>query len=191
LSRKEEGVFIFDEANKVGAAIAARAFAGRGTDCGRVVGSSNVCCVAARFVACNAEMAGERQESCGVLSKLFSSLVQVLDDYEVAYVSSRVEAVEVQDKQERRVLGVAGEDETEESTHRTVFVGQPALKDVKHVLDKMGFACEFQQGTLVVNDVVTVRKELVSGSAVLRVEGAFCPDLFEVRNVVYGQLKML
>ncbi len=106
-------------------------------------------------------------------------------------MSSRVEAVEVVDKQERRKLNVFGEEDTEESTHRTVFVGQPALKDVKQILDKMGFSCEFQQGALVVNDCVTVRKEVVSGSAVLRIEGAYCSDLFEVRNILYGQLKML
>ena len=128
---------------------------------------------------------------------------QVLNDFEIAYVNSRVEGVEVQDRQERRVLGLAaaeGEgaeaedaEETDEAqTHRTIFVGQPALKDVKSVLDRAGFRCEFDQGTLVVNDCVTVRKEVqVGGSAILRVEGAFTTDFFEVRNIVYGQFKML
>jgi len=139
---------------------------------------------------------------------------QVLNDFEIAYVTSRVEGVEVQDRQERRVLGpivaAKGEEKNEDNngleamaiddaeetdetqTHRTIFVGQPALKDVKSVLDRAGFRCEFEQGTLVVNECVVVRKEVqVGGSAILRVEGAFTTDFFEVRNIVYGQFKML
>ncbi len=97
----------------------------------------------------------------------------------------------MQDRQERRVLTVAANDVEEESTHRSIFIGQPALKDIKTALDKMGFSCEFQLGTLVVNDCVSVRKEVVNGSTVMRVEGAYCSDLFEVRSILYGQLKML
>jgi hypothetical protein len=72
---------------------------------------------------------------------------QVLNDFEIAFVNSRVEGVEVQDRQERRILGpvtgaakeeendgvepmaIDDAEETDETqTHRTIFVGQPALK---------------------------------------------------------------
>ncbi len=122
---------------------------------------------------------------------------QVLDDFEISYVNSRVEGVEVQDKQERRVLGPIeevedGDGTDDTTTHRTIFVGQPALKDIKSVLDKAGYRCEFDQGTLVVNECVVVRKEVqTGGNTVLRVEGGFTADFFDVRNIVYGQFKML
>lgn len=140
----------------------------------------------------------------------------VADDYEIAYCQARVGAIETVDGSERRVLtapsglsddpwdvdmteGDGPSDETramreeEARSHRSVFVGRPQLKDIKSALDKKGFRAEFQQGVLVVNDVVTVRKDApdASGVPVLRVEGGFCPDYFAVRDVVYGKFDKL
>jgi hypothetical protein len=56
---------------------------------------------------------------------------------------------------EERPLGKEADEEEEAlSSHRSLFVGRPALKDIKAVLDKKGYRSEFVQGVLVVNDLV-------------------------------------
>ena len=72
--------------------------------------------------------------------------------------------------------------------HQSIFIGQPALKDVKAQLDKKGYSARFDSGTLIVNDVISIRKDGTDeqGVPILRVEGAFCDDYFAIRDLVYG-----
>lgn len=138
---------------------------------------------------------------------------QLVDEMEVAWLASVVVTdQDLQDPLDRRLLGpvpidqVIGslnfavlliyslpkDDETEDgrgSTHRTLFVGQAALKDVKAALDRRGFRCEFDAGLLIVNENVTVRKD--PASAQLRVDGAFCSDYFVVRDICYSEFKRI
>lgn len=85
------------------------------------------------------------------------------------------------------------EEEEEAMSHRSLFIGRPALKDIKSALDKQGFRSEFQQGVLIVNDVVTVRKEGqdAKGTPILRVDGGFSADFFAVREIVFSKFQVL
>ena len=123
---------------------------------------------------------------------------QVVDDVEVGYVEARVGTVEMQEGLERRVLLPAGDEEdtddlvdpTQPLGHRTIFVGNPALRDVRALLEKQGFRCAFENGILVCNETVCVKK--TSGeSGGFVVEGPLCSDYYLVRQIVYGRFKML
>eukprot|EP01135_Chromosphaera_perkinsii_P000762 Nk52_evm50s151 gene=Nk52_evmTU50s151 len=72
--------------------------------------------------------------------------------------------------------------------HQEVFVGKLMLSDFKQILIKAGYRAEFSGGVLICNDTVAVKKDQ-SGS--ISLEGAFCEDYFDIRDLLYKQYAII
>lgn len=76
----------------------------------------------------------------------------------------------------------------EESTaHKTVFVNEPKLSDLKQILLQNSISAEFHGGALVCNGIVALRK--VAGRIIL--EGMVSDDYYKVRKLLYAQYAIL
>jgi cleavage and polyadenylation specificity factor subunit 2 len=72
------------------------------------------------------------------------------------------------------------------------LVGDIRLAEFKQLLSSSGFRTEVNAGVLLVNGVISVRKEeKAEGQTVLFVDGPICEDYFRVRELMYSRLTLL
>ncbi|CAH8452455.1 unnamed protein product [Schistosoma guineensis] len=72
--------------------------------------------------------------------------------------------------------------------HKTVFVNEPKLSDLKQLLLSQGLMAEFVSGILVVDNCVAIKR---SEAGKLLLEGLLCGTYFEVRRILYQQFAIL
>jgi len=73
-------------------------------------------------------------------------------------------------------------------THKTVFVNEPKLSDLKQILLQNAIQAEFHGGVLVCNDIIALRKN-EAGRIIL--EGVVSDDYYRVRQILYDQYAIL
>lgn len=72
------------------------------------------------------------------------------------------------------------------------LVGDVRLAEFKQLLSSSGFRTEVNAGVLLVNGVISVRKEeKAEGQTRLFVDGPICEDYFRVRELMYSRLTLL
>ncbi|VDP78345.1 unnamed protein product [Echinostoma caproni] len=72
--------------------------------------------------------------------------------------------------------------------HKTVFVNEPKLSDLKQLLLTRGLQAEFVSGVLVVDNCVAIKR---SEAGKLLLEGLLSRTYFDVRQVLYQQFAIL
>lgn len=72
--------------------------------------------------------------------------------------------------------------------HKTVFVNEPKLSDLKQILTQNSIQAEFHGGVLVCNGIIALKKNQ-SGRIIL--EGVVSDDYYKVRKILYEQYAML
>ena len=72
--------------------------------------------------------------------------------------------------------------------HDPILIGDVRLSEFKKVLQENGLSVQFQDGDLICNQLVSIRK-LDSGELVL--EGPLCEDYYHIRSLMYEQLAVL
>ncbi|CAL8107332.1 unnamed protein product [Calicophoron daubneyi] len=77
---------------------------------------------------------------------------------------------------------------TSVGSHKTVFVNEPKLSDLKQLLLAQGLMAEFVSGVLVVDNCVAIKR---SEAGKLILEGVLSRTYFDVRNVLYQQFAIL
>ncbi|KAF7233135.1 hypothetical protein EG68_11258 [Paragonimus skrjabini miyazakii] len=73
-------------------------------------------------------------------------------------------------------------------THKTVFVNEPKLSDLKQLLLSQGLMAEFVSGVLVVDNCVAIKR---SEAGKLLLEGLLSRTYFDVRQILYQQFAIL
>lgn len=129
--------------------------------------------------------------------ELVSSLqFQKVKEYELAWVDAVLKARTVPSENNENKPPTSALDfgyslhplHKEESTaHKTVFVNEPKLSDLKQILLQNSISAEFHGGALVCNGIVALRK--VAGRIIL--EGMVSDDYYKVRKLLYAQYAIL
>ena len=73
-------------------------------------------------------------------------------------------------------------------THKTVFVNEPKLSDLKQIFAQNSIQAEFHGGVLVCNGIIALKKNQ-SGRIIL--EGVVSDDYYKIRKILYEQYAML
>lgn len=73
-------------------------------------------------------------------------------------------------------------------SHKTVFVNEPKLSDLKQLLLAQGLVAEFVSGVLVVDNCVAIKR---SEAGKLLLEGLLSRTYFDVRQILYQQFAIL
>ncbi|VDN24964.1 unnamed protein product [Gongylonema pulchrum] len=73
-------------------------------------------------------------------------------------------------------------------SHQAVFVNDPKLSDLKHLLSSNGFRAEFSSGVLYVNNVASIRR---NEAGRFHVEGCASEDYYKIRDIVYAQFAVV
>ncbi|VDN42114.1 unnamed protein product [Gongylonema pulchrum] len=71
---------------------------------------------------------------------------------------------------------------------KAVFVNDPKLSDLKHLLSSNGFRAEFSSGVLYVNNVASIRR---NEAGRFHVEGCASEDYYKIRDIVYAQFAVV
>ncbi len=130
--------------------------------------------------------------------ELVSSLqFQKVKDYELAWVDAVLKTRNVQTENEKQIsvsnsaldfgYSLHPLPKEEATTHKTVFVNEPKLSDLKQILLQNSISAEFHGGALVCNGIVALRK--VAGRIIL--EGMVSDDYYKVRKLLYAQYAIL
>jgi cleavage and polyadenylation specificity factor subunit 2 len=113
------------------------------------------------------------------------NFVKVGEDYEIAYAEGEVKidyreaGVPILTKPSGPIQG-----------HDDVFVGNPHIHDLRDALVRNRIRAEVINHVVVCcNGLVNVRK-MDTGNQI-SVQGALCPEYFEIRNVLYGLYKIV
>ncbi|KHJ48938.1 cleavage and polyadenylation specificity factor subunit 2 family protein [Trichuris suis] len=72
--------------------------------------------------------------------------------------------------------------------HKTVFVNEPKLSNLKQIFMLNGFQAEFVNGNLIINNAIALRKNEAGN---LCMEGAACSTYFAVRDLIYKQFAII
>ncbi|EDV21733.1 uncharacterized protein TRIADDRAFT_30006 [Trichoplax adhaerens] len=72
--------------------------------------------------------------------------------------------------------------------HKSVFINDPRLSDLKQTLTKAGIQAEFVGGVIVCNDKIAVRR---TETGKITLEGAICNDYYTVRDILYQQYAII
>eukprot|EP01116_Phalansterium_solitarium_P003529 TRINITY_DN14340_c0_g1_i1.p2 TRINITY_DN14340_c0_g1~~TRINITY_DN14340_c0_g1_i1.p2 ORF type:complete len:733 (-),score=366.09 TRINITY_DN14340_c0_g1_i1:191-2389(-) len=76
--------------------------------------------------------------------------------------------------------------------HKAVLLGDTKLSDLRQVLAQAGYRSDLSGGVLITADgSITVRKEDRDGVSHIRVEGEVSRDYFKIRELLYGQFRIL
>ncbi|KAI1716258.1 metallo-beta-lactamase superfamily domain-containing protein [Ditylenchus destructor] len=73
-------------------------------------------------------------------------------------------------------------------SHQAVFVNDPKLTDLKHILTSNGFQAEFSGGVLYINDIASVRR---NEAGRFNIEGWACEEYFKIREIIYSQFAIV
>lgn len=111
-------------------------------------------------------------------------------DYELAYVDGRL-AVPPQPSGAVPMLDVYNQAGGTPG-HSAVYVGDVKLSDFRATVAKANFSdVRFDQGILVCNNSVSLRKEDADGSSLVYLEGVLGEDYYKVRDMLYQQYNIL
>ncbi len=128
--------------------------------------------------------------------ELVSSLqFQKVKDYELAWVDAVLKTRNIQAENEKQTpqssvdLGFSLHPLPKDTgkTHKTVFVNEPKLSDLKQIFLQNSIQAEFHGGVLVCNGLIALRK--VAGRIIL--EGMVSDDYYKVRKILYDQYAIL
>ncbi|CAF1052808.1 unnamed protein product [Brachionus calyciflorus] len=131
--------------------------------------------------------------------ELVSSLkFQKIKDYELAWVDAVIKSGNLQETEFETGQKPEGSVEygfslhplpkNSEEKHKTVFVNEPKLSDLKQIFSQNSIQAEFHGGVLVCNGIVALKKNQ-SGRIIL--EGVVSEDYYKVRKILYEQYAML
>ncbi|KAI1724503.1 metallo-beta-lactamase superfamily domain-containing protein [Ditylenchus destructor] len=73
-------------------------------------------------------------------------------------------------------------------SHQAVFVNDPKLTDLKHILTSNGFQAEFSGGVLYINDIASVKR---NEAGRFNIEGWACEEYFKIREIIYSQFAIV
>eukprot|EP00026_Physarum_polycephalum_P004310 Phypoly_transcript_04328.p1 GENE.Phypoly_transcript_04328~~Phypoly_transcript_04328.p1 ORF type:complete len:736 (+),score=97.57 Phypoly_transcript_04328:38-2209(+) len=112
-------------------------------------------------------------------------------DYELAYVDGRLIAPPQSSSGAVPMLDVYTQPDGAVPGHDAVYVGDVKLSDFRASFAKSNFNVQFDQGVLVCNNAVSLRKEEVDGSSRVYLEGVLGEDYYKVRDMLYQQYTIL
>lgn len=128
--------------------------------------------------------------------ELVSSLqFQKVKDYELAWVDAVLKTKNIQ-PENQIAIPTSGHDlgfslhplaKEKSMSHKTVFVNEPKLSDLKQIFLQNSIQAEFHGGVLVCNGIIALRK--VAGRITL--EGMVSDDYYKVRKILYDQYAIL
>lgn len=130
--------------------------------------------------------------------ELVSSLeFQKVKDYELAWVDAVLKTRNIKAENENQIAIPTSDldlgfslyplPKEELSSHKTVFVNEPKLSDLKQIFLQNSIQAEFHGGVLVCNGIIALRK--VAGRIIL--EGMVSDDYYKVRKLLYAQYAIL
>jgi len=111
-------------------------------------------------------------------------------DYELSYVDGRL-IVPPHPSGAVPMLDVYTGPDGQTPGHDAVYVGDVKLSDFRATFAKTNFNTQFDQGVLVCNNAVSLRKEDVDGSSQVYLEGVLGEDYYKVRDLLYQQYTIL
>lgn len=133
--------------------------------------------------------------------ELVSSLkFQKIKDYELAWIDAVLKTRNIENENQilsqasfmsRNLdLGFSLQQLPKENLkqHKTVFVNDPKLRDLKQIFLQNQIQAEFHDGVLVCNGIIALKKNQ-SGRIIL--EGVVSDDYYKVRKILYDQYAIL
>ncbi|KAE9555957.1 hypothetical protein FO519_000813 [Halicephalobus sp. NKZ332] len=76
----------------------------------------------------------------------------------------------------------------EQRPHKSLYIGDPKLSDIKALLNSRGFQAEFNAGTLFVENVAAIQR---TTAGVFSIEGRTCSTLYKIRDLVREQFAVI
>ena len=89
---------------------------------------------------------------------------------------------------EERVLVLETLPVQEQQPHRSLYIDDPKLSDVKALLNSKGFQAEFNAGTLFVENVAAIQR---TTAGMFSIEGRTCLTLYKIRDLVKEQFAII
>ncbi|KAL9644910.1 hypothetical protein ABK040_005390 [Willaertia magna] len=111
-------------------------------------------------------------------------------NYDLAYIEGVYRVVGNANETDQSQQSICIYPNTKPRGHPSMFIGDVKLNQFYRVLVENGFNAEFQHGgVLVCNDEVMLRRDKNTGE--IQICGSLTPTYFQVRELLYGQYKIL
>uniref|UniRef100_A0A7E4UVQ9 Cleavage and polyadenylation specificity factor subunit 2 n=1 Tax=Panagrellus redivivus TaxID=6233 RepID=A0A7E4UVQ9_PANRE len=90
--------------------------------------------------------------------------------------------------EDERVLFLETQPPEQQQPHRSLYINDPKLTDVKALLNQKGFQAEFSSGYLFVENVAAIQRPT---AGVFSIEGRNCMDYYRIRDIVKSQFAVI